>query len=464
MSLDRAAVLDACAYADTWLQFRTVRDRLPGIQAAVLLGDEILLSTAHGVADLAAGTPLTTDHRFRVASHSKTFTATAVMQLAERGALRLDDTVGDHLIELAGEPIASVRLRELLAHGGGVIRDGWDGDHWQLARPFPDAATLRRIAADQATVLARNERFKYSNIGFSLLGAVVEAVTGRTFPEHVTDVVLAPLALSATSPEIDLTDPSDHATGYTSLDYATVRVPFDHIATGAMAAATGFSSTATDLVRWAAAHFPGDVRILSDDAKRQMQRTEWTVAGGGEYGLGFAIGTAADRRVLGHGGGFPGFITRTWFDPVDRLAVSVLTNAIDGPALAVANGIIGLVDLAGKRAGATGDDLRSFTGRFATPWGVTDVAALGGALYAFDPTLDDVIPTAQHLDVVDADTLRIVDGPGYGSPGERYSYTRGTDGSVRAVRGSSGTTALPYDVFQAQLAGRDRIALGTDLP
>ena len=463
-SLDRAAVLDACSYADTWLEYRTVRDRIPGVQAAVLLGDEILLSTAHGMADVESGTPLTTSHRFRVASHSKTFTATAVMQLAERGALRLDDTVGDHLSELATEPIGAVRLRELLAHGGGVVRDGWDGDHWQLARPFPDAAGLRRIAADEATVLARNERFKYSNVGFSLLGAVIEAVTGRAYAEHMSEAVLVPLGLSATSPEIDLTDSSDHATGYTSLDNAPERLPFDHIATGAMAAATGFSSTATDLVRWAAAHFHGDARVLSDDAKRQMQRSEWTVAGGGgAYGLGFAIDTVGDRRLCGHGGGFPGFITRTWFDPVDQLAVSVLTNAIGGPALGLASGIVSLVDLAARRTGDAGADLRPFTGRFATQWGVTDIAALSGALYAFDPTLDDVVPTAQHCAVVDADTLRIVDGPGYGSPGERYTYTRDEDGRVRAVRGSSGTTALPYDVFQARLAGRDRIALGTDL-
>ena len=140
-------------------------------------------------------------------------------------------------------------------------------------------------------------------------------------------------------------DVADHATGYTSLAYAAERIPFDHVATGAMAAATGFSSTATDLVRWAAAHFQGDERILSDDAKRQMQRTEWTVEGAGEYGLGLEVGTVGGRRVVGHSGGFPGFITRTWWDPVDRIAVSVLTNAVDGPASVLAEGILRFVEL-----------------------------------------------------------------------------------------------------------------------
>src|ERR687898_490368 len=121
MPLDRQAVVDACGYAGTWWAYRAEKDRVPGIQAAVLLGDEVLHSSACGVADAAAGTPLTTAHRFRIASHSKTFTATAVVQLAERGALRLDDTVAAHLPELAAEPVGAVTLRELLAHGGGVI-------------------------------------------------------------------------------------------------------------------------------------------------------------------------------------------------------------------------------------------------------------------------------------------------------------------------------------------------------
>ena len=106
-----------------------------------------------------------------------------------------------------------------------------------------------------------------------------------------------------------------------------------------MASATGFYSTASDVVRYASAHFPDDDRLVNDDAKRLLQRTEWEVEGTDtSYGLGFGDRTIGDRRVLGHGGGYPGHITRTFFDPVDRLAVSVLTNAIDGPALTYGDG------------------------------------------------------------------------------------------------------------------------------
>ena len=333
--LSRSAVEDACAYFDTWLAFRVRCDRIPGIQAAVLHDGDVVWTGAHGLADVAAGTALTPAHRFRIASHSKTFTATAVVRLADEGALRLDDTVGRWVPEVAAGPIGRVTLRELLGHGGGVARDGADADFWCLGFPFPDRGDLLGFAADPAAgVLARNERFKYSNVGFSLLGAVVEAATGSSYADHVTDVLLRPLGLDATTPDIDPAAAGDHATGYTGLGTLAERLPIDHVATGAMAAATGFSSTATDVVRWFGAHFFGDDRILSDDAKRLMQHTQWSVAGAGEYALGLDVADLGGRRVLGHGGGFPGFITQTWFDPVDRLAVAVFTNVIDGPAYA----------------------------------------------------------------------------------------------------------------------------------
>src|SRR4051794_18150765 len=190
------------------------------------------------MADVESAVALTSGHRFRIASHSKTFTATAIVRLAEQGTVRLDDPLARWLPELATSGIGAVTLRELLAHGGGVVRDGWDGDHWQLARPFPDADGLRRIAADRPAVLGRNERFKYSNVGFALLGAVVEAATATRYGEHVTAALLQPLGLSSTTPEIDPAAAADHATGYTARAYDERRIPIDHLTTGAMAAAT----------------------------------------------------------------------------------------------------------------------------------------------------------------------------------------------------------------------------------
>jgi CubicO group peptidase (beta-lactamase class C family) len=465
------AIADASRYFESWLAFQQRYMRVPGVQAAVLHEDAIVLSAAFGHADVERGTPLTTEHRFRIASHSKTFTATAILQLAEQGNLRLDDTAGTWLPRLAGSAAAEVTIRELFAHGSGMIRDGLDGDFWQLSHPFLGVDDLFRVSVDHADVLARNERFKYSNIGFSLLGLIVEAASLLPYSEFVTENVIRRLGLQNTAPEFEADRASDHATGYSALTYADRRIPIDHVETAAMASATGFASTASDVVRYMSAHFLGDPRLLSDDSKRLLQRTEWTVEGTDTaYGLGFAVATIGRRRVLGHGGGFPGHITRTFFDPNDRIAVSVLTNAIDGPALGLATAGIRLIDLAQygvDRASASEEkpaiDLTRFRGRYASLWGAYDVVDLGGRLYQIDPSLPDPALEPQRLEVVDEQTLRFSKGSGYGSQGEHMRYEFAADGSVVSVRGGSGSLAYPIDDFVRAAAQRDRVRVGQPL-
>lgn len=469
MALSAQAVADACRYVDGWLPFRQRHDRVPGVQAAVLHAGRTVLAGAYGHADVERDEALTIAHRFRIASHSKTFTATAVMQLVERGELRLDDRVGIWVPEVDDTALGSVTVRELLAHGGGVVRDGHDGDFWQLGDAFPDRARLAAVAADAAAVFARNERFKYSNIGYGLLGLVVAAASGRSFADHVRTELIAPLSLGNTTVDLDAAAIAAAgmpvATGYTALAHGERR-PIDQVGTGALAAATGFASTATDVVRWFAAHFFGDERLVSDDAKRLMQRVEWAgeAPGASSYGLGMMVDDIGGRRVIGHGGGWPGHITRTFADPVDHLAVTVLTNAIDGPAHALASTIVRLVDLA-QQGVAAGEarpaaDPGSFRGRFANLWGVFDVVDLGGRLYKIDPTLPLPAADAQRFDIVDADTLVLTGGTGYGSVGERYTVERDGIGVVVSVRGGSGMESRPYDEVHTRLARADRVRPG----
>jgi CubicO group peptidase (beta-lactamase class C family) len=460
------AVRSAVAYLDEWLAFRRRYQRVPGVQAAVWHDGGLVLSTAHGVTDVATGQPLTTSHLFRVASHSKTFTATAVLQLHERGRLRLDDRLDAWLPWVGEAPLADRTLRELLAHGAGVVRDGQDGDFWQLFHPFPDAAGLRETVLSGADVLPANDTFKYSNIGYGLLGLVVEAAAGEPWADYVRREVVDRLGLERTGPELDPARADEYVTGHTALAYAEHRVPVEHVDTGALAAATGFYSTAEDLCRWAAAHFLGDDRLLTDASKRLAQRSEWQVAGTEtHYGLGFGVSEIGDRRVVGHGGGYPGQITRTLFDPVAGLAVSVLTNAIDGPALEMATAAVRLLDLAAAHPDpADGHDLAAldgFTGRFATLWGVMDVVRLGGRLYGIDPTGADPAADPAELEVVDATTLRFAKVSGYGSFAELLHVTRDDDGAVVGLRGGSGSSWFPLERFATALAATGRVRPGS---
>lgn len=468
---ERRNVLDACRYFDSWLEFRREAERVPGVQAAVLHDDVVVLSSVHGVSSVASGTRLRPDHLFRIASHSKSVTATALMQLVERGAVRLDETVGDRLPDLASSPIAGVTVRELLTHAGGVVRDGFDSDHWQLYREFPDRAALLRVATDASDVLPRNDRFKYSNVGYALLGLVIEAASGKPYCSYVRDHIIAPLELDDTGPEYDIERADDFADGYTSLSYADRRLPIEHVNTGAMASATGCFSTADDFVQFAAAHFVGDERLISDASRRQMQHGHWKVGGTeSEYGFGFETLTIGERRLLGHGGGYPGHITRTFFDPVDRLAISVFTNAIDGPALAWATVAVKLVDLATSRDheiddldGAATAVRATFCGRFATLWGVFDIVDLGGQLFQLSPATADPTVSPTRLEVIDTDTLEIAETVGFGSPGERLRFERSETGAVISVLGGTSGTAHPIDAYRSALAPRDAVTVGNPI-
>jgi D-alanyl-D-alanine carboxypeptidase len=458
---DRTARVAAAAapYLESWLDHQRRRLRVPGVQAAVRVGDELVLDTALGVADLTTGEELTPGHLFRIASHSKTFTATAVLQLVEAGRLRLDDPVAQWVPPLAGTPLAAVTVRELLGHQGGVIRDGADNDFWQLLHPFPDEAGLLGIAsAGDAATFGTNEHFKYSNVGYSLLGLVIEAVTGRSYAAAVQTAVIDRLGLDDTGADWDPARADEYAAGHTGLlDGEDTRLTIPHVDTRAMAAATGFFSTARDLTRYGAAHFTGETTLLSDASKRLMRRPESEIRAHGQdprhYGLGLDLRTLGERRLIGHSGGYPGHITRTWIDPDAQVVVSVLTNAVDGPADALARGLFALLDLAlaapedaGRPPAA---ELQRYTGRFANLWGVIDVALLGGRLVLLHPSAPEPAEEYAELTVEDADTLRLEAMAGFGSAGETVHYEWAADGSPERVR-AGGISSWPLEVFRAR--------------
>ncbi|MCK0118868.1 beta-lactamase family protein [Isoptericola sp. S6320L] len=460
MPLTRVDHLDP-AYLHHWVATQAGIARTPGVQYAVLVRGEVVLDGAWGVTDLTSGTPLRGDHLFRVASHSKTFTATAVARLVERGEMRLDDALAAHVPELGGSRAGEVTVREALGHTGGLRRDGEDADFWQLAAPFPDRAHLLDSVLTSGDVLDRGEAFKYSNLAYGLLGLAIEAVTGTPYAEHVRTDLLEPLGLADTHPELDDDIDRRAVVGHSApvlaepglpVRFADGRLPVAAATTGALAAATGFCSTARDLVRWAAAHCDGS-DLLSPATRRLLQRAESVVELPGaprrEYGLGFESREIAGRRAVGHSGGFPGQITRTWFDPERGIAVAVLTNAVDGPADQIAGGLFSLVSKAlgdaaddggparaGQAAAAHGSPaphaLDRWTGCFANLWGMVDVARLGEQLWLIDPRKADPFVGAEELSV-DGSVLRPAVHDGFGPVGEAIEVLRDDAGEAVGV-------------------------------
>lgn len=455
MPIDETLLGDAVAYIDSWVEFRQQALRVPGVAIAVAHGDRILLSRAYGCADLRQGTPLTTGHIFRIASHSKTFTATAVLQQVERGTLRLDDRAGDLLEWLpngTGET-GRATVRQLLSHSAGVIRDGQVGGWWDLERDFSDRDELESDLARTPSVFTQNRQFKYSNVGYSLLGLIVERVSGRPYNEYVKAEIVDRLGLQDTGPELDAHSSQRLATGH-SIDFpSTGRLPLAHMDTHAMSAATGFYSTAEDLCRYAAAHHLGNEILLTDESKREMQREHWKVEGvPNSYGLGFTIIDVGERRTVGHGGGFPGFITNTKIDPVDQLVVVALTNASDGPAGELTAGMFGVINLALKSSPSTAKaaGLDRFTGRLWSLGGALDIARFGDDLRCLIPAGPNPIDPVIELTPAGGDEFTITRAPGYSSPGERVGFEFGSHGQVERVQWAAGSY-YPWEVFQSKV-------------
>src|SRR6516165_8968118 len=130
----------AVDYAMEWIAHQVRRQEPPGCAMACHHG-AFVIERAFGCADLSTGERLTPRHRFRVASHSKSFTAAAIMKLREHGKLQLDDRVGRFVPDLH-PAIARATIAQLLSHTAGIFRDGTDNGRWQGRRPFPDHAEL----------------------------------------------------------------------------------------------------------------------------------------------------------------------------------------------------------------------------------------------------------------------------------------------------------------------------------
>ena len=335
-----------------WLE--TVRHlrHQAGFQVAIWHDGELVTEVAVGAADEPAGIPLTTRHRLRIASHSKMFTALTIMRLREQGRLRLDDTVGDHVAELSDSPVADRTLRDLLSHSAGLTRDSDDSRWWRLATPFADRERLLQISRIGAVIAEPGLHLQYSNIGYGLLGLVIEEITGMTFAEAVTELVLGPVGVEEIGPDLPVGAAGPEAAdgfalGHTSLLHGPRRV-VEQISTGALAAATGFWATAGGIASVAGRVLTADA-LLEPRSLREMRRRVWTLHDGGQYGLGLQEGRLHGFTVIGHSGGFPTGLSRTWAAPAERLVVSVIGTSVDSPSSDIALGVLGLLALAAGR-------------------------------------------------------------------------------------------------------------------
>lgn len=385
---------------DEWLRYHTYINEIPSVSVGVFLEDEVIFQKSYGYANLKSRRKAASDTMYRIASHSKLFTATAIMRLRAAGELRLDDRVADHLGWFASKKdknVAHITLRQLLTHSSGLVRDGRTL-HWGDDR-FPDEEEIIAQVLAGATVQDGYEHWKYSNFGYTILGQVIAAVTGKSYEEAVMELVVKPLGITRTYPDILSKHQKHTATGYGIRFPEKGRAELPHVKARAMNSATGFSSTVQDLLKFYQAHLLGNEVLLNDRDKREMQRVQYKDKQY-EWGLGFGLSTVKGWNLAGHGGGYKGFITSSALNQANRMILVVLTNAVDGPAQNLRTGMQGLLKMAIEDSGkftpekkVPAETMKALCGFYQSDWGIYQIGAVNGNLVGLAPEMDDPAPT-----------------------------------------------------------------------
>lgn len=425
----------ALAYIPQWIAHQRRITEMPGIAVAVAQGGKLVLDQAFGVANLGSGETLTPKHLFRVASHSKTFTAVGIMRLLEAGRLRLDDAAG-HYVQGLHPEVAKATIAQLLSHTAGIVRDGDDTGQWADRRPFLNEAELRAALAEPPVIPA-NTRMKYSNHAFGLAGLVIAAVTGEDYNSWIAREVVKKAGLENTAPDAPVGPKVKTSRGHSSKWALGERlvIPADNC-THALASATGFLSTAGDLARFYATLDPAAPKsILSAASRREITRQQWPVpdtAGDRHYGLGTIHGRVGDWEMYGHSGGFQGVKTQTATIPSRKLTVSVLTNAADGTPGLLLEGVVHILR-AFQTHGAPGKAVAGWTGRWWSLWDAVDLVPMGNTVFVAVPGQANPFADVSELEVTGADTAVIRKSGGFGSHGEAARLVRGRSGKVASV-------------------------------
>ena len=445
----------ALDYIPHWIEFQMRASQQPGCIVAIAHRGVIVLEQAFGSANLATGEALTPRHRFRVASHSKSFTAAGIMKLREQDRLKLDDRAGQY-IENLHPAVSEATIAQLLSHSAGLVRDGADAGYFSDRRPFPDEAELRAILAEAPPIPA-NTRFKYSNHGFGLLGLIIAAITGEPYTKWIRREVVDAVELRETEPDMPVPAGTPMARGHSAKIPLGRRVviPGDN-PVNAWAAAGGFISTAADLARFFSQLNPSAAAsLLSVASRREMIRRQWRDEGAtGErhYGLGIMSGRVAGCDWFGHGGAFQGFISQTVMLLEHGITLSIVTNTIERLANSWAEGVIHIIAEFARR-GAPNDRVRGWGGRWWNLWYPFDLVPMGDRVLVAAPTQLNPFADASEIAVSSTDEGRIVVGPGMRNPGEPAERLRAAGGDVEGVR-LGGTLLVPEAEIVAELEAR----------
>lgn len=419
------------------------RTKTPGVAVGILHEGRAYVA-GFGVTNVASPTPVDHETLFQVGSTGKTFTATAIMRLVERGVVDLDAPVRRYVRDLAlrdAEAARRVTLRHLLTHTG-----GWAGDLFEDTGRGADALAevvkrLRKVP--QLTPLGST--WHYNNAGFYLAGLVIEKVTGSSFEAATKELVLEPLGMTRSFYFTEELLPHRVAIGHVAKGSRQIPQPWWGMRS--VAPAGGLVSDVLDQLRWAWFHMgdgraPNGTRILKKSTLQAMQTPQAPAGGLAEWvGFSWLLDDIDGVRTVSHGGTTIGQLSTFTMVPSKRLAVTTLTNSTSGRSFNRAVVARVLERYAGIRRSApalvptTPEDLAAYRGRYVDGFKQVQVVLqpsrglLRGTVSAI--AADDDPPLRVRLALFDADRAVHVDDM---YAGLKVEFLRGGTGRVAWMR------------------------------
>lgn len=375
---------EAFKLVEVWLEAQKDFDKLPGLTAIVIEDQKVLWSGAVGLANVEKNIKAEASTLCSICSISKLFTSVAIMKLYDEGKLRLDDQVSDLLpaykLEQKYAESGPITIRTLLTHSSGLPREAaypyWTGPDF----PFPSKEQIDSKLSEQETLYPASTYFQYSNLGLTLLGEIVEEISGVTFDEYVQQNILKPLDLSDTRTELpEQLYGNKLAIGYSPIARTGNREKVKLFQANGITPAAGFSSNVQDLGKFASWQFrlrdSTITEILKPSTIKYMQNVHWTNPDWKTtWGLGFVVYKGSNGNTwVGHGGNCPGYRSTLQMDLKNKRAFSVMINANGTNPGKYVNGIKGIINKvkSSKKENSSEErkDLNEFVGYYSPmPW------------------------------------------------------------------------------------------------
>lgn len=436
---------EAFTLIEVWLDAQKDFDNLPGLSAIVVEDQKVLWSGAVGMANKEKNLETQVSTLCSICSISKLFTSVAIMTLYDEGKLRLDDRVSDLLpafdLEQKYPDSGPITVRSLMTHSSGLPREAtnpyWTGPDF----PFPTKEEVDAGLADQETLYPASTYFQYSNLGLTLLGEIVEEISGMSYEDYVTQRILNPLGLYDTRPDM----PEDLwgdalAIGYGSVDRQGNRAKVNFFDANGITPAAGFSSNVTDLGKFASWQFrlrdTIATEILKPSTLKFMQQVHYTDPGWSTtWGLGFSVYKGPNGTTwVGHGGSCPGYRSTLQLDLANKRAYSVMINASGVNPGKYMRGIYGILNKvkasAKKESEEDQTDLGDYVGYYsAQPWWSEEyIGTWEGKLVVIGLPTDNPADAMTMLKHVEGDTFQRMRDDG--ELGETVTFQRNDQGKV----------------------------------